>query len=61
MYRKEHNDSKPSYQSVSAKVHAHLSNLHLTKTHLKIPPGGNNLNIVLYIRIASKLGFELSE
>ena len=57
MYRKEHNDSELSYQSVSAKVHAHLSNLHLTKTHLKIPPGGNNLNIVLYIRIASKLGF----
>ena len=61
MYRMEHNDSEPSYKCVSARVHAHMLNLHLIKTHLKVPHGGNNLNTVLYREIANELGIELSE
>ena len=35
--------------SVSARAHAQLSDLHLIKTHLEVPNGGNNQHPVMYI------------
>ena len=39
--------------SVYARVHAQLSNLHCSRTPLKIPNGGNNWKTVICIGIAT--------
>ena len=38
---------------VSARAHAQSLNMHLCKTHLNLPHGGNNKNAVVYIGIAT--------
>jgi len=39
--------------SVNARVYAQLSNLHYSKTHLKIPNGGINWNTLIFIEVAT--------